>query len=418
MNTDRRSIDVEQPAPTVVIVEPYHGAEGHFSKTAGACAAALRLAGADVIVVTDAEGREPLRRESRNITRFRLAARLARLARRILRFVDSRTVWRLQLGEAATGLEALVRELPTLATAVNHAKQMAISRPTGIVIMSSRARPYRHKAAVAGGIPTVDFAFDHPVGRTWALSGLPDSYRIVATTQRVSGLLASAEPPVIAPVISHLPVTAPAVSASTERITQALARVTGAPEGWLLFFGAMHGKKNLSSIADLAQHLPETVGLLVAGDPLVDGLALVETTSSAAQAHPHIAVIADRLSDQEAAALLGANPVVLVADHPATVSLSGVLIDALGAGCPVIAPADCASGDVTRSTGVGAAYSTPTPSAIIDAFKAVAHTPRPVVGDTQSLAANGLFPDVLWGQRLLDLLGLPRHATAPQSRPA
>jgi len=337
---------------------------------------------------------------------LKATSRIVRIPRRLLPSWTFTVEWRERLAEVAFGLTASAHELPVIARGVAVVRSVEDGRATGIVITSSFARPHRLMAWAVRGQRTVEFVFDHPVGRRRDVNGLPGSYRLVATSQRVRDRLTALNPAVEVALLSHLPVETGVIAEKSSRVLEALARVSAAPEGWMLFFGAMHGKKNLSSVVELTRQLPASIGLLVAGDPLHDGKELISVAQSAMTTHPHLAVIADRIRDGELAALLGARPVVLIADNRGNISLSGVVIDAVGSGGTVVAPADCASGDVTSACGLGAVYEEPTAGSIVAAFRSAAHSPG--AERRSALSGQGLLTGVAWGSRLLELLGITR----------
>jgi hypothetical protein len=187
-------------------------------------------------------------------------------------------------------------------------------------------------------------------------------------------------------------------------IHDAIRTASTAPHGWLAFVGAMHGKKDLSAVQKVLEALPDGTGLLVAGDPMVDGVDLVRCAAAVATRHPHVAVVGRHLSDGEIDAVLAARPTVLIAEHIGTASLSGVLIEAVGAGCPVIAPADTASGDVTTSAGLGATYAHANPDAILAAHECAISE---ACSASTALARHGLLTGADWGHELLRIIEMP-----------
>src|SRR5262249_14081432 len=109
------------------------------------------------------------------------------------------------------------------------------------------------------------------------ISRPPDGYVIVATTRRIADSVESKvghRPPVLV----HLPVRRPGPTSSIpglrEDIAEVLASIRAQPT--LLVFGAMHGKKDLWTIARLPELLPAGWSVVVAGDPLVDGRRVFE----------------------------------------------------------------------------------------------------------------------------------------------
>ena len=190
-------------------------------------------------------------------------------------------------------------------------------------------RPFWAKAAVCHRTPTLDFVFDGPLPSRTTLIGLPERYVVVATSLRLADQIAQSSP---AELARSCPISRFRVIPSREA-NGARRRRSPSCKGRARRLDAVlrcdARRRTLESIAELVAALPKDVGLLVAGDPLADGVSLVDSVKASRKDHPHLAVIARRVSDNELAAVLSAHPVVLIADHIGVLSVSGVLIDAL-----------------------------------------------------------------------------------------
>ena len=223
-------------------------------------------------------------------------------------------------------------------------------------------------------------------------------YRMVATTQRISDAVsrnAGFRPAVLA----HLPLPEPGDSDDRSDVgpdvRRALDRMNAMPS--LLVFGAMHGKKHLELIAGLPEFLPAGWQLVVAGAPLVDGVAVYAELERASGAQP-VVTIAREVTDAEVRALMAAAAAALVPQRAGEASMSGVLLDTIAAEIPVIAPMGSSAGDVVEGASLGSTYRVDDWVSIGPAVVAAGERFRP---DTSVLARHGILPAEAWAQAVV-----------------
>jgi hypothetical protein len=409
------------PGVGVVVVEPYSSSRGHYARSLSDASEALTLVADRVVAVGD---RSPfisdgLRRASRSSS-VRLVRALDALRATLLRVGGPRAAdWR-SVGWCTDRREptrALAAELPVLLAARRAGRRL---RREGCevraLVTSSFLRPFWLKSALLG-LPTAELVFELCPAPEHAAPRYRWRPRLVATSTAVLDSVRRNVPDGRVVQLAHFPVSrSPGGSDRPDGSNRSPATDQGgvgadlvtaftswrsAARPWALLFGTGHQKKDLAAVIDAVEHLEPDVGLALVGrlaarlDPTVRE-RLVASGSC---------VVVDRyVTELERRWLFRRAAAVVVSDHPGTVSLSGSLIDAVAAGCPVVAPRGTESGRLCERGGLGPTCAAGDGEALATALGRAVRFPDDWPVDPRCLRKEGLVGQQEWARVVLDLL--------------
>jgi glycosyltransferase involved in cell wall biosynthesis len=365
------------------------------------------------------------RRASRVASAARALASVPGAGRRVLRLLHGEAAERrrsyARLSHARASILAFAREWPTLlACRRMTARERRAGRRPVVLWSSSYVRPYWLKPALLGQ-PVVEQAFEAPsVPEHPPLRRLRP--RVAATTGRVAAEVRRLVPGAAVVTLSHFPVPTPPGRVDPTCVGPDLRTALGpwidAGVRWGLFYGVMHGKKDLHTVIRAGALLPPGLGLALVGDPAHDGRALPAELRRLLDDAPGLVHLFRPTTDDERRWLFDHCAAVVLAQQRGTASMSGSLVDAIAHGRPVVATGDTATGDLTARAGLGATYEAGDERSLAAALVALTRRGAPFRPDREALAGAGVLPAQEWARRLLHLAtdGEPPPADRPGAR--
>jgi hypothetical protein len=162
----------------------------------------------------------------------------------------------------------------------------------------------------------------------------------------------------------------------------------------VLVLGVLHGKKDLDLVARLPSLVPEGWAVVVAGDPQIDGVPVLAHLHAGQHRMP-VVTVERPLARGEFERLVACSTVVLVPQRAGEASMSGVLLDAIGAGRPAVARLDSSAGDVIAACGGGATFATDDAASVREAIERAARTTWHA--DAATWREHGLLASDEWG---------------------
>jgi glycosyltransferase involved in cell wall biosynthesis len=267
-----------------------------------------------------------------------------------------------------------------------------------ILLVSSFAPTRRNRRAL-GNAPVVEFLFEPPGARAGRIASPAPRQSFVATTARIAHAVALRSG-VRPPVLAHKPL--PRIDAAVGTVdlegdvSRAVETMREVPS--VLALGALHGKKDLDLVARLPSLVPEGWAVVVAGDPQVDGVAVLAQLHAGQHFVP-IVTVERSLARGEFERLLVCSTVVLIPQRAGEASMSGVLLDAIAACRPVVAPFDSSAGDVIEACGGGATFVADSPAAVRAAIERAASNTWSA--DAATWREHGLLASSEWSARVI-----------------
>lgn len=395
---------------TVLVAEPYASQGAHFLRTVVDLPPVFEEIGVRALSVSDLSPEVGNRPASRVATGARALASVPGAGRRVLRLLHGEAAERrrsyARLSHARGSLLAFGREWPTLLACRRIAtRERRAGRRPVVLWSSSYLRPYWLKPALLGA-PVVEQVFEAP--------SLPEHPRLprlrprlAATTDRVAAEVRRLVPAATVETLSHFPVPLPTDPVDLERVGPDLRAVLGpwieAGVRWGLFYGVMHGKKDLHTVIRAGMLLPPGLGIALVGDPAHDGRTLPAELRRLLWDAPGLAHLFRPTTEDERRWLFDQCAVVVLAQQRGTASMSGSLVDAIAHQRPVVATADTATGDLTARARLGATYEAGDEHSLADALVALTRPGAALRPDRDQLAAEGVVPAPAWARRFLRL---------------